>query len=445
MSSTPTTSINPSSSRVQSANKIAQEQTPIENNNAITEKTSRPPSASQKIETNMSTTPVTATTDNGISSDVPAIEKEEPVSSTVTSSSERPQSAAKNDLIVNPILNSTNDESKTSRPSSANPKAAESSVTAPASSRPSSANTKVAESSVTAPTSSRPPSANPKTNDLSSHGYTLNTNNSRPTSASQKNAESTTAAPTSSRPPSATPKANDLSSHGYTINTNNSRPPSASQKVAEPSTTAPINSRPPSANPKTNDLTSHANTIDTNNSRPTSASQKNLESTTAASTSPRPSSASQNTDTTKLNNSSNTPASTNSRPPSASQKTDSINTNNATSPRTSSRPPSASQKLNETTTDESATEQQNDLAQVNSNDSNITQPIIGRPSSAAKMTPTDESKIMITVDTNDSLNTQTENAPSSNENKSVEPISTTPRIGSASKNLQTSTTTENNS
>ncbi|CAF4646260.1 unnamed protein product [Rotaria sp. Silwood1] len=425
MSSTPTTSINPSSSRVQSANKIAQEQTPIENNNAITEKTSRPPSASQKIETNMSTTPVTATTDNGISSDVPAIEKEEPVSSTVTSSSERPQSAAKNDLIVNPILNSTNDESKTSRPSSANPKAA--------------------ESSVTAPTSSRPPSANPKTNDLSSHGYTLNTNNSRPTSASQKNAESTTAAPTGSRPPSATPKANDLSSHGYTINTNNSRPPSASQKVAEPSTTAPINSRPPSANPKTNDLTSHANTIDTNNSRPTSASQKNLESTTAASTSPRPSSASQNTDTTKLNNSSNTPASTNSRPPSASQKTDSINTNNATSPRTSSRPPSASQKLNETTTDESATEQQNDLAQVNSNDSNITQPIIGRPSSAAKMTPTDESKIMITVDTNDSLNTQTENAPSSNENKSVEPISTTPRIGSASKNLQTSTTTENNS
>ncbi|CAF3565193.1 unnamed protein product [Rotaria sp. Silwood1] len=425
MSSTPTTSINPSSSRVQSANKIAQEQTPIENNNAITEKTSRPPSASQKIETNMSTTPVTATTDNGISSDVPAIEKEEPVSSTVTSSSERPQSAAKNDLIVNPILNSTNDESKTSRPSSANPKAA--------------------ESSVTAPTSSRPPSANPKTNDLSSHGYTLNTNNSRPTSASQKNAESTTAAPTGSRPPSATPKANDLSSHGYTINTNNSRPPSASQKVAEPSTTAPINSRPPSANPKTNDLTSHANTIDTNNSRPTSASQKNLESTTVASTSPRPSSASQNTDTTKLNNSSNTPASTNSRPPSASQKTDSINTNNATSPRTSSRPPSASQKLNETTTDESATEQQNDLAQVNSNDSNITQPIIGRPSSAAKMTPTDESKIMITVDTNDSLNTQTENAPSSNENKSVEPISTTPRIGSASKNLQTSTTTENNS
>ncbi|CAF1221634.1 unnamed protein product [Rotaria sp. Silwood1] len=425
MSSTPTTSINPSSSRVQSANKIAQEQTPIENNNAITEKTSRPPSASQKIETNMSTTPVTATTDNGISSDVPAIEKEEPVSSTVTSSSERPQSAAKNDLIVNPILNSTNDESKTSRPSSANPKAA--------------------ESSVTAPTSSRPPSANPKTNDLSSHGYTLNTNNSRPTSASQKNAESTTAAPTGSRPPSATPKANDLSSHGYTINTNNSRPPSASQKVAEPSTTAPINSRPPSANPKTNDLTSHANTIDTNNSRPTSASQKNLESTTVASTSPRPSSASQNTDTTKLNNSSNTPASTNSRPPSASQKTDSINTNNATTPRTSSRPPSASQKLNETTTDESATEQQNDLAQVNSNDSNITQPIIGRPSSAAKMTPTDESKIMITLDTNDSLNTQTENVPSSNENKSVEPISTTPRIGSASKNLQTSTTTENNS
>ncbi|CAF5107042.1 unnamed protein product, partial [Rotaria sp. Silwood1] len=158
-----------------------------------------------------------------------------------------------------------------------------------------------------------------------------------------------------------------------------------------------------------------------------SASQKNLESTTVASTSPRPSSASQNTDTTKLNNS------------------NSINTNNATTPRTSSRPPSASQKLNETTTDESATEQQNDLAQVNSNDSNITQPIIGRPSSAAKMTPTDESKIMITLDTNDSLNTQTENVPSSNENKSVEPISTTPRIGSASKNLQTSTTTENNS
>ncbi|CAF2861283.1 unnamed protein product [Rotaria sp. Silwood2] len=407
MSSTPTTSVNPSSSRVQSASNVAKEETPIENNNATTEKTSRPPSALQKIQTDTSTAPVIATTDNGLSSDVPVAEKEEPILS------DRPPSAAvKNDLIVNPILDSTNAEQKSSRPSSANPKIDES----------------------------------------ISHGYTINTTNSRQPSASRKDADSSATAPISSRPPSANPKTNELSSHGYTINTN-SRPPSAKNNDTELTTAAPINSRPPSAKHNDTESTIAAPT----NSRPPSASQKANESvinnSIAAPISSRPSSVSQNTDITRLSNSSNIVTSTNSRPPSANTKTDLVNTNNPTTPRIGSRPPSANPKIdlintNNSTTPRtssrppSASQKQNETT---TNDSDITQPFIGRPSSAAKRTPTDESKIMITLDANAAVNTPTENAPSSDENKPVEPISTTPRIGSASKNLQTSTTTENNS
>jgi hypothetical protein len=126
----------------------------------------------------------------------------------------------------------------------------------------------------------------------------------------------------------------------------------------------------------------------------------------------------------------------NSRPSSASQKTDLTVTNDPTTARTGSRPSSASRKQDNTTTDDSTTEQQENSALFNSNDPNVTQPIIGRPPSAAKKTSSDEPNTITTL---------AENASLSDENKLVETTAASPRIGSASKNHQPSTTTENES
>ncbi|CAF4433470.1 unnamed protein product, partial [Adineta steineri] len=122
---------------------------------------------------------------------------------------------------------------------------------------------------------------------------------------------------------------------------------------------------------------------------------------------------SQNTDITTLSDTSNSTASINVvRPSSANQKTDVTTENDSTAVRPRSRPPSATQKHEENTLNDSNVEQQNTSVLFNTNDSNITQPIIGRPSSALNKMTTEE-------------------------NKPVEITSSTSRTGSAAKTSQT--------
>jgi hypothetical protein len=439
MSSTPTISIDAPSSRIHSANNKAKEETTMGNTNRTTEKTSRPPSASQKTAADTSRALVIAATGAGISPDAPAAGSDEPTLTTVTSF-ERPPSA-------NQQL--TTDSSTEFRPRSAPKNASQD-----PNNRPSSA-AKVdlaLDSTTTEVKTSRLSSANQKTDELASHGYSIVTTNSRPSSASQKVDEPTIktnsrpssasqkidepTTKTNSRPPSARQKTDESTT------TISSRPPSAKQKtdesaVNDSTTKTSTSSRPPSASQKANELTANNSTTAPVGSRPPSANQKsnefNANDSNIVPIDSRASTASQTTDITNVNELNNITAPINSRPPSANQKTDS------TTVRTGSRPPSASRKQDETTTGDSKTEQQTTSLLFNSNDPNITQPIIGRPPSAAKKAPTDES------DTTASPNTLTENGPSSNENNPIETTPTTPRIGSASKNSPVSTTTENNS
>jgi hypothetical protein len=312
MSSTPITTDAPSS-RVQSASK---QETPVENTNVTTEKTSRPPSAAQKTAADTSIASVIAATEADISSDAPAAGNEETSLSAVES------------LIRPPSANT----STTIRPGSAS-------------------------QNVSQDTTNRPPSAAAAaTVDLTP--------------------DATTTEPKPSRPPSATQGTDELSSHGYSIVTTDVRPPSASQK---------INSRPPSA--------SQTPTVSTS-SRPTSANQKSND----------------------LN-----PAPIGSRPSTASQKTDttSVNESNNITPRIGSRPPSANQKQIEPTIDDTTVGQHTNSGIFDLNNPNITQPIIGRPPSAAKQPATDE------TDTTPTVDTLTDDVPSSDENKPVEGTPTT--------------------
>jgi hypothetical protein len=450
MSSTPTTSVDRPSSRVPSASSKTKEETPIGHTNGTTDKTSRPPSASQRTAADTSRASAIAATGAGISPGAPAAGKEEPILSTVTPSenqqsitdtstelrpgsasktashdtTDRPLSVAK----VNLTVNSTTPELKTSRPPSANQNpdelASHGYSIATTNFRPQSASQKADES--TTKTSSRPPSASLKADE------SITKTSSRPPSASLKTDESTTK--TSSRPPSASLKADE------SITKTSSRPPSVSLKADE--STTKTSSRPPSASLKADEsitktssrppsasLKADESTTKTG-SRPPSASLKTDESGTNAPANSRPSTAGQRTEVTNVSEPANNTAPTNSRPSSANQKPD------LTTARIGSRPPSANQKQEETTTGDSTAEKQNTSVLFNANEPNIIQPIIGRPPSAAKKVLTEESN------TTTSPNTLTEDVPLSDENK---PAGATPRIGSASKNPPASTTTENNS
>ena len=378
MSSTPaaTTTDGPSS-RVQSATAKDKQETSIE-------KTSRPASATQQTVADTSRAPLIAATG-----------REEPDLSTVGSAI-RPPSAKQP---------STTDTATELRPGSASKN-----VSQDAMNRPSSGvkvNT-TPDSTNTEPRNSRPSSAAQNTDELASHGYSIATNDIRPPSASQNtNGQTTT---TGSRPPSASQKTNDSTSAAPT----GSRPPSASQKTNDVTPTAPTGSRPPSASQKPSEPTA------VTGSRPPSATLKANDATTTSSGS-RPPSASQKPSESNANGASS--ASTHSRPPSANQQTDST-----TVPTSGSRPPSANRKQDEIATADSTVDQTTSSL-FNANDPNITQPVIGRPPSAAKKPSTDETNIAGTV---------TDVAPSSEVTNP-----TIPRIGSATKNLPTSTTTEN--
>jgi hypothetical protein len=414
MSSTPTTSVDRPSSRVPSASSKTKEETPIGHTNGTTDKTSRPPSASQRTAADTSRASAIAATGAGISPGAPAAGKEEPILSTVTPSENQ---------------QSITDTSTELRPGSASKTASHDTTDRPLS---------VAKVNLTVNSTtpelktSRPPSANQNPDELASHGYSIATTNFRPQSASQKADESTTK--TSSRPPSASLKADE------SITKTSSRPPSVSLKADE--STTKTSSRPPSASLKADEsitktssrppsasLKADESTTKTG-SRPPSASLKTDESGTNAPANSRPSTAGQRTEVTNVSEPANNTAPTNSRPSSANQKPD------LTTARIGSRPPSANQKQEETTTGDSTAEKQNTSVLFNANEPNIIQPIIGRPPSAAKKVLTEESN------TTTSPNTLTEDVPLSDENK---PAGATPRIGSASKNPPASTTTENNS
>jgi len=406
MSSTATTSGDVPSLRVQSASNKDQQETPTENINGTIEKTSRPSSASQKTAADTSSASVIVTMGAGISTGT---------------SSERPPSANQQSI---------NDISTELRPGSALKNASQDTTNRP----PSAAlGDLTLNSTTTGPITSRPPSANQKPDELGSHGYSIVPTNSRPSSASQKAEESTITI--GSRPPSAKPKTDESVANDTTTKTpTNSRPPSASQKANELTTdnslTAPVSSRPPSASQKANESITNNSPTAPVSSRPPSANQNSNESnkndSNIAPVGSRSSTASHTTDVTNVSELNNNTAPTNSRPSSANQKTD------LTTPRIGSRPPSASHQQSGIITGDYTTEQQTSSGLFNSNDPNITQPIIGRPSSSAKKPATDESNIVASPDT------LTENVPTEN-------TSATPRIGSASKNLPESTTTEKNS
>jgi len=431
------------SERIQSANSKVKEETHMEDNNATTEKTSP-----------------TQKTGEDISVDTPAAGREEPISLTAisferpsstadTSNELRPGSASKSTsqditirpssaVKIDPTPDTTSIEPKTSRPPSANQKidelASHGYIISSTNSRPPSATEKSNESTAhnqVTTSNSRPPSASQKTNNAtttsnsrpssarqkvdeslvngltanvpissrpSSASQQTNESNLRPSSAKQTTDESVTngSTTTSSRPPSATLKTDKLTTHEHTISSTNSRPPSASQNVDESatnnSTTAPTSSRPPSANQKSNELNTDSPVIPPISSRPSSADTK--------------------TDITTLSDTVNNiiPAPTNSRASSANQKT-----NGSTSARPSSRPSTANRQQEEPVSNDSTTEQQNTSVLFNSNDPNTTQPIIGRPSSAAR----NEEPNTITT-----LNSLTENAPSSDKINSVETTQT---------------------
>ncbi|CAF1009109.1 unnamed protein product [Adineta steineri] len=206
--------------------------------------------------------------------------------------------------------------------------------------------------------------------------------NERPPSASKQSVESTTigsrpgsAAKISSqdtinRPSSAVKSDPTLTSNSDTPLTvqTTSRPTSANVKQVEtmsnPINIIPTNSRPSSANKKSDDATITNVTTGITGSRPPSASNKS-------------------DDTITIDNITTT--TTGSRPSSANRKQDDTTTNNCFITLSSSRPSSSSnRKQEETTINHTDTIKQHDTSTtIDLNDPNITQPIIGRPSSSA--------------------------------------------------------------
>lgn len=374
---TTTTATEKPSSRVQSASNKDKQETPRENADIKTEKTpSRPPSAAQRA-------PGTAANETGPSTDAPAAEGS---FSTIGSL-----------LHASPFgAPSATDTSTELRPGSASNSGVQNN-----SSRPPSATTAVkahptTDSITTERRNSRPSSAAVPVDEIDSHGYSIVTTDYRPSSASQNAKESSSAA--NSRPPSANKKTHDSTSPVCS----GSRPPSASQKTHDSKSPVRTGSRPPSANPKTHDSAGPVAA----GSRPPSANPKsNGDHPTPLSNNSRPSTGSQRTDTTTLGESSSTPAPTNSRPPSAARTT-------------GSRPPSANPKQEESTAHHPTTDQSNTSNPFHGIGEILTQPIIGRPPSAAKKASNDET-----------------NAPT--ENKPVEDPPKSPRIGSATKNHST--------
>ncbi|CAF3573740.1 unnamed protein product [Adineta steineri] len=207
--------------------------------------------------------------------------------------------------------------------------------------------------------------------------------NERPPSASKQSVESTTigSRPGSSakissqdainRPSSGVKSDPTLTSNSDTPLTvqTTSRPTSANVKQVEtmsnPINIIPTNSRPSSANKKSDDATITNVTTGITGSRPPSASNKS-------------------DDTITIDNITTT--TTGSRPSSANRKQDDTTTNNCFITLSSSRPSSSSsnRKQEETTINHTDTIKQHDTSTtIDLNDPNITQPIIGRPSSSA--------------------------------------------------------------
>jgi hypothetical protein len=327
-----------------------------------------------------------------------------PTTTTTDAPSSRVQSASKQPTTIE---NTNGTTGKTSRPPSAAQKTATETGISPgtgneepkvetveSSIRPPSAKVDLTpDESATQSKTSRPASARQETNEPNSHGYTIVTTGVRPPSASQNV---------------------------------NSRPPSASQTTAAPTT----NSRPPSASQTTPTAPT------TTGSRPPSASQNTAAAPTT--TGSRPPSANQ-----KVNDANGAPVG--SRPSTGSQKTDttSVNGSNSVTPRAGSRPPSANQKQGEPTANDSIVEKHTNSGVFNYSDPTLTQPIIGRPHSAAKKSAFNETDSTPTAE-----NVTIDVPAAAEETKPVEATTTTtPRIGSAAKNqpATTTTTTENKS
>ncbi|CAF0882508.1 unnamed protein product [Adineta ricciae] len=446
--------LNTTSSRPSSASQTTDITTLSETLNSALTTNSRPSSAKQAITTDLSSAPQTSFRP----SSARQVETNDSVSVPQTSS--RPSSAKQttvNDLNSSPQAISrpssakqatTNDLDTVPQAGSRPPSARQSTAIDPNSasqvgSRPSSAKqTPSSDSNSALEGTSRPSSTRQSTaNDPNSASQA----GSRPSSAKQATTNDLNSVPqTSSRPPSAR--------QTTTIDPNSasqvtSRPSSAKQTPPSDSNSAlEGTSRPSSAKQATtNDLNSvpqtssrppsarQTTTIDPNSasqvtSRPSSAKQTQpSDSNSTSQIGSRPSSAKQAT-----TNDLNTVPQAGSRPPSARQST-AIDPNSGSqvgsrpsSAIKNSRPSSSTQRTTDTNSYGISSEVHTNSVLFNGSESDVTQPIIGRPPSAVKTLATDKSNVGATII--DSISPRL-----CDDNSSYETNHTIQRIGSASR------------